>query len=962
MANFVWPFQTGSGGGGVTDLNGLTGSVTLIPGTNVAFTPTGNGFTIDVTGGSGTVTGNGLTNAVAYWTDSSNLAGDNRFEFDPTTGALLLVDAVQNIKIGNITNQASNTISIGVGNTLSAGNGQTVNIGNASTGNAGGNNTLVGNNIVAEGGYTGSIVLGDEAHLTANFQMVFGAQSGSNKVTSWVIHGDSYDVATNFAQQEGFLYNSSSNKWAWSGIQTDATLTGSGTVSSPLSVVSSGVLPIYPTNLIVFGDGTTPGGITDTNFTHNPSSNTTNIITPFVSGARTISSFGPNFIQLNGSSSDFAGGGFNYTQINAGAHTASVGLGNGSISIYSYAGIDAAYDSLALTSELILSKNGLHWRWAPSDALGFMVSDGSQNLSFSALDIGTGLSGDGITTSLSVIGNSLPPVQQLSYGGTANLTGPADVQVGAAGTPGAGGLVNLPTVGGNIGDLFIISDIGAQSSLGGIHIDASPGLIILDSPANSWTISNNGQSVMLRLIDNTPGAYVFKVEAAYNESPFVPLPALSQFHIYIGNGSNLPVDAGNGLIYDPASHFLSNVTDGATFTSKFEITNTQLQAAWQDTGGNSSELLMQPGTASHFQIVSGGVTNAINLLPGASELITTDGSFTSRTYQSATQWLGNITIAGQTTGLDLSQSIATLGDQGGGNSTLLTVDDGSKIIKTRGSASDDGIYLDLNASSYTFGKVTGGNGTKINVDDSAQVITLGVVANGAFYYGASDGSLEMQGKINGTNVADILSLDPTSNRYQMGDITGQHNSTFLDLNDGSLTITLRSGANQSVSIDPSNGFLVVAGVNNTEFQVNDSTQQYIMSKLGGSGTRVVTADPSGILGTTVAVTVSGSADLTAQSGTVSSVTSVTPSANTTYEVDAYINVTAITAGTVTLSITFTDVNSVSQTITLPGITTTGYTSYIPQVVRAKSGFPVTVVSTFTGISTTYDVGARIIGM
>lgn len=109
-----------------------------------------------------------------------------------------------------------------------------------------------------------------------------------------------------------------------------------------------------------------------------------------------------------------------------------------------------------------------------------------------------------------------------------------------------------------------------------------------------------------------------------------------------------------------------------------------------------------------------------------------------------------------------------------------------------------------------------------------------------------------------------------------------------------------------------------------------------------------------------------SADLTAQSATVSSVATFTPSANGTFRVGCYANITAISAGTLTMTVTFTDENSASKTITFfpmgltaAGLTATGDTGFPTADLRAKSGTAITVVATFAGVSITYDAGATI---
>lgn len=112
------------------------------------------------------------------------------------------------------------------------------------------------------------------------------------------------------------------------------------------------------------------------------------------------------------------------------------------------------------------------------------------------------------------------------------------------------------------------------------------------------------------------------------------------------------------------------------------------------------------------------------------------------------------------------------------------------------------------------------------------------------------------------------------------------------------------------------------------------------------------------------------ADLTAQTTAVASVVAVTTpndGVNHQYEVGAYTAITAISAGTLTVQVTFTDENNVAQTlnffpmgITTAGLSATGFTGFPPANIRCKPNTAVTLKTTFTGVSVTYDIGGNII--
>lgn len=117
------------------------------------------------------------------------------------------------------------------------------------------------------------------------------------------------------------------------------------------------------------------------------------------------------------------------------------------------------------------------------------------------------------------------------------------------------------------------------------------------------------------------------------------------------------------------------------------------------------------------------------------------------------------------------------------------------------------------------------------------------------------------------------------------------------------------------------------------------------------------------------VTVVSSGNPTAQNATNNSVaTYTTPNDSTvhSFRVGAYTAITAISAGTLTATVVFTDENGTSQTITYfpmgltsAGLTTTGFTGFAPVNIRCNPNTAITVKTTFTGVSITYDAGGTI---
>lgn len=110
-------------GGGVTSLNGETGAITLVAGTNITITPAGQNITIASTG-----LGTALTNAHIFVGNASNQATDVPVSGDLTlvnTGAFTIANlAVTNAKIANatidLTTKVTNILPIANGGTGSA--------------------------------------------------------------------------------------------------------------------------------------------------------------------------------------------------------------------------------------------------------------------------------------------------------------------------------------------------------------------------------------------------------------------------------------------------------------------------------------------------------------------------------------------------------------------------------------------------------------------------------------------------------------------------------------------------------------------------------------------------------------------------------------------------------------------------------------------------------------------------
>lgn len=102
-------------------------------------------------------------------------------------------------------------------------------------------------------------------------------------------------------------------------------------------------------------------------------------------------------------------------------------------------------------------------------------------------------------------------------------------------------------------------------------------------------------------------------------------------------------------------------------------------------------------------------------------------------------------------------------------------------------------------------------------------------------------------------------------------------------------------------------------------------------------------------------------DLTAQTTAVTITTFTVGASTATFNISAYLNVTAVTLDVIQVQVTYTDENSNAQTVSFTTLNSISDSNYNPITIRAKNGTVITVktnLTTGTG-SVTYDAGARI---
>lgn len=193
-----------------------------------------------------------------------------------------------------------------------------------------------------------------------------------------------------------------------------------------------------------------------------------------------------------------------------------------------------------------------------------------------------------------------------------------------------------------------------------------------------------------------------------------------------------------------------------------------------------------------------------------------------------------------------------------------------------------------------------------------------------------------------------------------------------------------------------NGFVKTTGTNgtitidtNNYYKSGDSANFNIVNSSSLTATRPVKTDGSknlvsglinlasandvtGVLptanGGTGLVSPNTTDDQTGKTATYTSPTVTVPNdaAYHQYTVGAYLTITAISAGTITITVTYTDETSTSRTATMfpvglttAGISATGAFQFQNTLIRAKFNTAINVVSTFAGVSVTYDTGSFI---
>lgn len=410
----------------------------------------------------------------------------------------------------------------------------------------------------------------------------------------------------------------------------------------------------------------------------------------------------------------------------------------------------------------------------------------------------------------------------------------------------------------------------------------------------------------------------------------------------------------------------SEMTDGTNFDAKVSLTPTGNTISFTGIGG-----MFPAGQLDSF--VQNGANTTITHIDVASNHTNTfsmDGS------QASNSFTNNTTN---------SNGFWQLADDGGTGNIQLNIG-----TSDNGATFNNSILLNTAGIVSTYLNVASNISTGINIVD--EIITLGLLSGASptvalatitpngMRMETSDGatydmamSLDSTGSaLNWTDTGSTSSgilVNGSGFNLQFSSSSSAATIQFLNSNPDLQVLMTTSSGNFGMLVNNQQVLLGAAiGGNNTAILINDATQTYTFDKLTGTGTRLVTASSTGVLGTTAMTQftqIVGSADLTARTATVSSVVTTTPTATTTYQISGYADINAISAGALVVTVTYFDENAVSQTLTLvPSgtLNATGDFYFSVATIRAGTGGAITGVATFTGISINYDIGLRIVQM
>lgn len=380
---------------------------------------------------------------------------------------------------------------------------------------------------------------------------------------------------------------------------------------------------------------------------------------------------------------------------------------------------------------------------------------------------------------------------------------------------------------------------------------------------------------------------------------------------------------------------------------------------------------------------SGGEVESLNTLTG--DVILTAGS--------------NITLT------PIGQTITIASTGGGGGVTSVASADGSVTVTNPTTTVDLAI---VKAPKLTTARTIGGTSFDGTANITVATATGGFTVSGGnvtadattFFVDATNHRIGI-GTITPSVILDIIgtsirqansATDSTNKafRFQTRNFTNANNDFLLVFGQSKTSAnTLILGGGQTGSVAASTVSIFTGAGNNTDTGTArltvDSSGNVLLSSLTASkvvftdslknltstgiGTSVQFIKGDGSLDSNTYQVSPTTADLTAQSAAVASVvTATSPNDGNAhqYSIGGYLVITAISAGTVTFQLTYTDETATSRTanlfpmgLTSASLTATGAFQFPNTTIRVNPNTAITLVTTFAGVSVTYDVGGFI---
>lgn len=346
-------------------------------------------------------------------------------------------------------------------------------------------------------------------------------------------------------------------------------------------------------------------------------------------------------------------------------------------------------------------------------------------------------------------------------------------------------------------------------------------------------------------------------------------------------------------------------------------------------------------------------------------------------------------IQGVRDGATYTSSTAPVSVQGSNSNPMITdTPDGSDITALYGQPTFDGSLTNSATINFIYGvrstSVLRNRANTLTITDYASFISNpgNVLDTGTVAIGTYNGLLEEPG-LQGIIIGNMYGFHTDYSTNPGGNTIGTYHGIYLadptPLGVITTNYALQSeagvgnfgfGTTSPTNRISVNGDVDISGLTASRAIATDTNKKLVSSTTTATELGYVSGVTSAIQTQLNAKqSTSTTIDLTGQTTSLTSALSITSpndGNNHQYTLDNYVTITAITAGTLLLQVTYTDENSTTHTQNLfPSGATSGSLSSVnaflfPMVtIRVKPNTAVTTKTTFLGTSVTYDIGGNI---